>query len=384
MRCARCLGWAVVTALAQTLLEIDAAPVLFPIPVTRGFGPVASADLLLHHLFRHFSTGVRRRGFGWLCSGIGIRNRGSLTYHGGLATHKILIPAPLADNLSRTTAPVFALPDHAVVALDGPDATAFAHAQFANDVAALAPGHWQWNAWLTPKGRVIALFLLAKPAEDRLRLVLPDYPAGDFAAALQRFVFRRKLKIAVEGEQQVEGAFAAPVQARGSRLGDDGGIELDLSGEGGPRLLRIASTPDAVADNALQQAWFRADLSHGVPRLPTAQREQWTPQQLSLERLEAFSVKKGCYPGQEIVARTHFLGKAKRGLMLFTAAGPVPAGANVRGRDADVGTVVAGIGPGSSASGLLLAVLPLEHAGDGLTADGVALQRQTMLGGLQR
>ena len=83
-----------------------------------------------------------------------------MTYHGGLATHKILILAPLAYNLSPTTLPVFSLPDHALVTLEGPDAVAFAHAQFANDVAALAPGCWQWNAWLTPKGRVIAVFAL--------------------------------------------------------------------------------------------------------------------------------------------------------------------------------------------------------------------------------
>lgn len=70
-----------------------------------------------------------------LATGIGFGSRGSLTYHGGLATHKILIPAPLADNLSRTTAPSFALSDHALVTLEGPDAAAFAQAQFANDVA---------------------------------------------------------------------------------------------------------------------------------------------------------------------------------------------------------------------------------------------------------
>ena len=61
-----------------------------------------------------------------------------MTYHGGLATHKILILTPLAYNLSPTTTPVFSLPDHALVTLEGPDAVAFAHAQFANDVAARA------------------------------------------------------------------------------------------------------------------------------------------------------------------------------------------------------------------------------------------------------
>ena len=85
--------------------------------------------------------------------------------------------------------------------------------------------------------------------------------------------------------------------------------------------------------------WRVQDLQHGLPRLSAAQREQWTAQQLSLERLPAFSVKKGCYPGQEIVARTHFLGKAKRGLVLFRAEAEVVDGAEVHAEDRSIGKV---------------------------------------------
>ena len=66
----------------------------------------------------------------------------------------------MPDNLQAADRPAFALPDHRVIALDGRDAIAFAQAQFMNDVAPLAVGRWQWNGWLTPKGRVIALFAL--------------------------------------------------------------------------------------------------------------------------------------------------------------------------------------------------------------------------------
>ncbi len=72
--------------------------------------------------------------------------------------------------------------------------------------------------------------------------------------------------------------------------------------------------------------WAGAHLRAGIPRLPASQHDKWTPQQLSLDRLDAFSVKKGCYPGQEIVARTHFLGKAKRGLVVFTTNADVAPG----------------------------------------------------------
>lgn len=287
----------------------------------------------------------------------------------------------MADNLSRTSPPVFALPDHAVVALEGPDAVAFAHAQFTNDVASLAPGHWQWNAWLTPKGRVMAVFALVRRADDLLWLVLPDHPAEALADALRRFVFRRKLKIAVPEGIAVGGAFAAPERALGAAFdGESGALELDLGGDGGPRTWRIG--PAAAEDPVAQAAWRIADLRHGLPRLSASQREQWTPQQLALDRLSAYSVKKGCYPGQEIVARTHFLGKAKRSLHCFVTAHRMDEGMPVRESERDIGEVacVAHDGEGS----VLLAVMPLEHPGTGLTVEGHPLVRQPLLDGLRR
>ncbi|HEY5972825.1 MAG TPA: folate-binding protein, partial [Pseudoxanthomonas sp.] len=127
--------------------------------------------------------------------------------------------------------------------------------------------------------------------------------------------------------------------------------------------------------------WRDIDLRHGVPRLDASQREQWTPQQLSLERLRAFSVKKGCYPGQEIVARTHFLGKVKRGLALFEAGSPIASGMEVGDGNRAIGSVV------STCNGehhLALAVLPLDREAVALEADGIALREMPLSDGLQR
>ena len=124
--------------------------------------------------------------------------------------------------------------------------------------------------------------------------------------------------------------------------------------------------------------WAAFDLEHGLPRLPPSQAGQWTPQQLSLDRLRAYSVKKGCYPGQEIVARTHFLGQAKRGLGLFEAGSAMNVGSEVRDGERVLGTIV-------SVSGRhALAVLPLEHDALALHADGIALQEAPLLNGLER
>jgi folate-binding protein YgfZ len=262
------------------------------------------------------------------------------------------------------------------------DATAFAQAQFANDVVALTPGHWQWNTWLTPKGRVIALFALLKLADNRILLVLPDIDAGALATQLQRLVFRRKLKVEVRSDLHVGGTYTAPIDAGNARIGIAGDvIELDYGHAGQPRTLRISPLTDAPLDAQSCLQWKRYDLQHGLVRLPLEQREQWTPQQLSLERLPAFSVKKGCYPGQEIVARTHFLGKAKRGLVLFEADAPVEAGMEVSDGERVIGTIVsacAGDAP------IALAVLPLDRPTATPHAGGTALGETALHGGLER
>jgi folate-binding protein YgfZ len=271
----------------------------------------------------------------------------------------------------------FLLPGHRVLVLSGRDAAAFAHAQFMNDVAGLPVGSWQWNGWLTPKGRLVALFALLKRDEQALWLLLPDADPAELAAALQRFVFRSKVTLGGRVDLVVSGGFAPParaLQAQFAEVGD--GIELDMGAEGGPRVLRIEAGAGFTTDGS--DRWAAFDLEHGLPRLPASQAGQWTPQQLSLDRLRAYSVKKGCYPGQEIVARTHFLGQAKRGLALFEAGSALRVGSEVREGDRALGTIV-------SASGCqALAVLPLDHDAVALHADDIGLQEMPLLNGLER
>jgi tRNA-modifying protein YgfZ len=277
----------------------------------------------------------------------------------------------------------FALPGHRIVAIDGPQAPAFAQAQFMNDVASLQAGHWQWNGWLSPKGRLIALFALLVTSPESVLLLLPDADGASFVAQLQRFVFRSRVAIASRDDLVATGSFRAADSATGnafSRAAADT-FELDVSGDLGPRTLRIG--PVHVAGNEQHAAyWTASDLAYGFPRLPEPQAAQWTPQQLSLDRLRAYSVKKGCYPGQEIVARTHFLGQAKRGLALFEADGWVTAGSDVSDGERPLGTVIA-TAP-HAAGTRLLAVLPLDFADTTLAVDGASLRPQALASGLAR
>lgn len=298
-----------------------------------------------------------------------------------------LSPTPMSHNPQTASAREFRLPGHDLLALTGHDAVAFAQAQFMNDVAALGDGQWHWNGWLTPKGRVIALFALLRLDAETLWLMPPDVDATGLATQLQRFVFRSKVKLAPV-DACVVGNFGPPVLASGSTFArfEEGEIEMDMSGEGGPRSLEISWVPGFDNPDAVTR-WNASDLAHGLPRLAADQAEAWTPQQLSLDRLRAFSVKKGCYPGQEIVARTHFLGQVKRGLMRLQGAG-------VRG----LGDVMASapVDPDALASlraaGKLicaegdegLAVMPID-AGDGpFSTNNQACTRLPLLDGLAR
>jgi folate-binding protein YgfZ len=282
------------------------------------------------------------------------------------------------DNLHISDAAFSALPGHAVITLQGPEAQAFAQAQFANDLAALPVGQWQWNAWLSAKGRVIAIFMLCRIGPDDYWLVLADGRAQNLAEQLQRFVFRRKLRIAVRPDLHVGGGFGAPIAAHSNQLAaTEDEVEFDLGVAALPRSLKISPRTFAETEG-FEAQWRQADLRLGLPRLEDSAVEQWTPQQIGLDRLAAYSVKKGCYPGQEIVARTHFLGKAKRVAQLVAVPAGTPAGAELRNGEATAGSIA------SVAGTLALAVLPIESAGLALRLGEAEAPLQPLLEGLAR
>lgn len=244
------------------------------------------------------------------------------------------------------------LNDHGVLEIAGIDALKFAQAQFMNDVAALADGEWQWNGWLNPKGRLIALFVLIRRDAETLWLLLPDHRPADLADALGKYVFRSKAKLVARGDLHVEGHWDAASSTPGSPAPD----VFALPWPGGRRIDIHPGSPIHSTDGDVEALgrWKQADFTAGIPRLDATQSAQWTPQQLSLDRLQAYSVRKGCYPGQEIVARTHFLGQAKRGLRLLEADAGIAPGSEVGDGERGIGQIVA------SAGNLALAVVNLE------------------------
>lgn len=214
------------------------------------------------------------------------------------------------------------LPYSAIV-VTGADAVDFLQAQLAGDLHRLPSSGLA--AWCNPKGRVIVLFRVTK-TESGVDLLLPADLAEAVARRLTMFRFRSKVDFATRD--------AAP-----------GELGIDTSYED----------------------WRLANLQAGIPEILAAQSEEFTPHMLNLDLLGAVSVEKGCYPGQEVVARTHFRGATKRRLLRFQSSAPVAPGDKVTLDGRDIGEVLNAIGRD------VLAVVPIASAGDALHVKDVQL-----------
>lgn len=200
------------------------------------------------------------------------------------------------------------------IALEGAAARAFAHAQFSGDVNALTAQHWQWNAWLTPSGRVRALLQLVDTGDGRLLAVLRGGRAENVCASLSRYLLRTRATLRVVTLTARAGA----ALTAGSTRVERGSIVLGL----GERSLRLDCTTSAEPDAAAQAAWRLADIDAGWPTLTAQTESQFLPPALGLERLGAVAFDKGCYPGQEIATRIHHRDACK--YRLFHVRGQTP------------------------------------------------------------
>ena len=206
------------------------------------------------------------------------------------------------------------LSHNALLAVTGDDAPAFLQAQLTNDVASLEPGAAQWNGWCSAKGRLLATFLLVRRGEEFL-LVLPTELAAPIAKRLAMFVLRSKVKIADVSRQYAQrGILGARDEPRPMRvLEKDGAIVVGL--EPG-RFIALMPPENALPANTPVETWELASVRSGVPTIVAATQEAFVPQMANFDLVGGVSFKKGCYPGQEIVARTQYRGILKRRMAL--------------------------------------------------------------------
>jgi len=240
---------------------------------------------------------------------------------------------------------MIALPKPQLLDIAGADAVNFAHAQFSNDVRSLANGRWQWNAWLSPQGRVRALFHLLREGDEHLRVLLRGGNANELRAALAPYVLRARVTLSAIDDVLAYGECGdAPASASFALTCEPDSTAFDLAGTARRRIIlrRGASVaaPDTIGPD---ESWRLADIRDGLPDLAPVLADQMLPQWLGLDRLDAVSVRKGCYPGQEVMSRLHFKGGNKRSLYrleLASTEAPEPGTAVHTGSNEHAGQLV--------------------------------------------
>jgi len=220
-----------------------------------------------------------------------------------------------------------------LLAVEGSDARAFLHAQLTNDIEHLSAGRARYAGWCSAKGRLLATFLVV-PEGDRFLLQLARDLALSAAKRLAMYILRSKVKLADVSTERVQyGLWGEGAVAGLAQLGlPVPAGELDVTVANGAIAVGIAPhrylvlAPAAmrgqIAANSQADAWMLAEIRAGRPLVVLATQDQFVPQMVNLELTGGVDFQKGCYPGQEIVARSQYRGQLKR--RMVRARSPVP------------------------------------------------------------
>jgi len=293
-----------------------------------------------------------------------------------------------------------------MIAAYGDDTAGFLQNQLTNDVRLVDATHSQLNAYCTPKGRMLALFRLFRRG-DTWYLRMPRSTLEPVLERLRKYVMMAKVtledgsgalvRLGVSGPdavEELEKATGGKVPAENDAVANIGDYTVIRVPGIHPRFevygelesmkdlwerLNVHGAPVGAS------GWALLDILAGLPSVHAATVEAFVPQMANMELVNGVSFKKGCYPGQEIVARMQYLGKLKRRMYRLhsEAAEPPPPGTDVfgKGRDEPVGKVVdAELHPDGGVE--LLAVLQIEAAEEAAlhlgSPDGAAAQRQAL------
>jgi len=280
-----------------------------------------------------------------------------------------------------------------LIAVQGPDAANFLQGQFSNDVSEVSERRSQLNAYCSPKGRLLAIFRLFL-RDGVYYLLLPQDILDATLKRLRMYVLRSQVTLSNASDSLIRiGVFGPDAATRAAALLGNLPIEINQVAQiqrpdGLFTVLRLPGTVQrfvivgelagiralwgALQPNALQvrtDYWNLLDIRAGLPNIHTATMDTFVPQMVNLDLLGGVSFTKGCYPGQEIVARTHHLGSIKRRMVTAWADAPDPPQPNdtlyTPGNSQAVGLVVdAQFSPRGGFE--MLAVVQISHGKDPL------------------
>lgn len=206
-----------------------------------------------------------------------------------------------------------------VVQVQGEDVLSFMQGQLTCDLSKLNSDQWTFGGHCDSKGKLWSVFRCAW-YDDRLLLVQPRSSIAGSLAQLQKFAVFSKVSIE-DASDSYDFALC---------LGETSGVHQVTRTENtlrlglGDAVLEVSTA--ALETDASSDFWSAYEIEHGVPMLTQAVTEQFVPQMVGLDRLGGISFKKGCYIGQETVARMHYLGQNKRALrQLIGAVTNLPA-----------------------------------------------------------
>ena len=256
----------------------------------------------------------------------------------------------------RNSLEVIPLAGLGLVRMRGIDAVRFLQGQLSNDVAQLSAERSLLAGYHNPQGRTIAILRLVQWDADDILAILPRELAGVATSRLSKFVLRAKVKVADEtdrwrvrgvvggvpvGASALAGSASALASSAAALAGSEAPCELPSAinaqvrgdgfvyvriGDQPPRWLLISSTDGpppvdsgGVLDHVVGDGatWHRLDVAAGQPQVYGATTEEFVAQMLNLDVLNAIAFDKGCYTGQEVIARAHYRGRVKRRMQRF-------------------------------------------------------------------
>ena len=276
------------------------------------------------------------------------------------ARHSATVPPHVRDFGSELSATQLAkgfvavIGDQGLIAVTGDDAATFLHNQLSNDVTHLGTEEARLAGYCTPKGRLQASFLMWRSAAA-VFLQLPREIQAPLQKRLSMFVMRAKATLSdasadsatqvmlgfggAGARQALEQLFGSVPEQPYGKLDHALGTLIRLADAfGAPRFEWITCAETAQAawpalatalTPAGTEAWRLSEIHAGVPQITLKTQEQFVPQMINFELIGGINFKKGCYPGQEIVARSQYLGKLKRRTVLATLAASAQAGDEV-------------------------------------------------------
>lgn len=243
-----------------------------------------------------------------------------------------------------------------LILAEGPDAGSFLQGQLTNDVLLLPVGQARFAGYCSAKGRLMASFVVLKLSPEKYLLACHQDLLPSTLKRLSMFVMRAKLKLTdANAHYEMRGllgttadqacpALQSEVPWRALQEGEGYFIKLHNAKNSGLHISRVLwmglkESPSSLAflnqslPSATENEWQLAEVLSGISSVQTATSEAFVPQMLNYESVEGVSFKKGCYPGQEVVARSQFRGTLKRRAFIVACHSPMQVGQEVFSAD---------------------------------------------------